>query len=268
MVGSGSIICMAISTAVSFLLPVILAIVFYKKEKISFKAVGVGAAIFLIFALILEQILHFAVLKADKNVGSFIMHTPWLYGIYGGLAAGIFEETGRFVGYKYMLKGLRKWKDGIAYGIGHGGLESILIGGLAGINNLSYSFLINSGKFDSLIKAAPSSSFKALRAAKEGLISSSSSLYLITGYERFCAVLFQIGLSLLVLYAVKNRKSIFLFLAIFLHAFVDFFAVLYQAGAMGLAFVEILTGIAAVISLIFIIKSRKIFKDSSEIEAQ
>lgn len=262
MVSTSSLICMAILIALSFLLPIVLAVVFYKKEKISFKAVGIGAAIFVIFALILEQVCHFVFLKANKNVGSFIMNTPWLYGIYGGLAAGIFEEVGRFVGYKYMLKGQRRWKDGIAYGIGHGGIEAILIGGMAGINSIVNSMLINSGKYDAIIKAAPSSSVKALNAAKESLISANPSMFLVSGYERCCAVLLQIGLSLLVLYAVKNRKSIYLFLAIFLHAFVDFFAVLTQKGIIGIAFIEIMVGVAAVISLVFIIKSRKTFDEN------
>lgn len=47
----------------------------------------IGAATFIVFALILEQILHIVVIKAT---GTALTGNIWLYALYGGLAAGIF----------------------------------------------------------------------------------------------------------------------------------------------------------------------------------
>ena len=49
--------------------------------------------------------------------------------LYGGLMAGVFEETGRYVSFKWFLKKETRIQDGLSYGIGHGGIEAMLIVG-------------------------------------------------------------------------------------------------------------------------------------------
>ncbi len=65
------------------------------------------------------------------------------------------------------------------------------------------------------------------------------------------------------MYGVKNRKLIFYFLAILIHALIDFPAALYQTGTIENIFVvEIIIAIIAVIAIIWIVKSRRLFKES------
>ena len=63
------------------------------------------------------------------------LENPYVFAIYGGLTAGIFEELGRFVAFFFLLKKYLDYKDGFAYGIGHGGIESILVGGILCASN-------------------------------------------------------------------------------------------------------------------------------------
>ena len=52
-----------------------------------------GAGTFVLFAMVLEPILHNLVLRSP--VGAAIQQNILLYALYGGLAAGLFEETDR-----------------------------------------------------------------------------------------------------------------------------------------------------------------------------
>ena len=63
-----------------------------KKEK-SF-AVIIGCATFAVFALILEGTCNALILSGGRAAA--LMQKPVLFGLFGGLMAGLFEETGRF----------------------------------------------------------------------------------------------------------------------------------------------------------------------------
>ena len=97
-----SIVFMAVAMAFAFVAPVLL-LLYYKKKGADLLPFFVGAAVFVIFALILESLVHNIVLKG-LPVGEKIMGNTLLYALYGGLAAGVFEETGRFLAFKTVLK--------------------------------------------------------------------------------------------------------------------------------------------------------------------
>ena len=60
-----------------------------------------GVLVMLVFALILEQIVHYFVLTSA--FGIIMQSNIWAYGFYGGLMAGLFEETGRFIAFGTIL---------------------------------------------------------------------------------------------------------------------------------------------------------------------
>lgn len=263
MVSNTSIMFLIISLIISVGLPLGLVAYFYKKYKISIKCVFIGVLIFIIFSQVLEKVLHYFVLTKNPYTVA-LLKNPWLFMIYGGLAAGIFEEVGRYIGFKFLLKGQREWKDGIAYGIGHGGIEAILIGGVTSIQNIVYSNLINSGTFEKVLSAKIPVSM--LASIKNSLENTPSYMFGFIGIERMLVLPLHIALSLVVLYGIKKGEKIYLLYAIIIHAIVDFPAALYQAGKIKSIFlIEGVVLVVAIISLIFIIKSKALFdKTSSE----
>jgi uncharacterized membrane protein YhfC len=54
----------------------------------------------------------------------------WAYALYLGLLAGLCEETARLIGFKILKNKAKDFKCGLALGIGHGGVESVIIGGV------------------------------------------------------------------------------------------------------------------------------------------
>ncbi|MBQ1862229.1 MAG: YhfC family intramembrane metalloprotease, partial [Clostridia bacterium] len=192
----------------------------------------VGAAYFLLFALILEKpiqnVLAFpsAMGLPEHAVSRFLSANPLLLALVTALFPGVFEETGRLIAFKTVLRKRRNRETAISYGIGHGGFEVILILGLTYIQYIAYAVMINTGTFGNVIEQVASQ-------APEQLDSVESVVSLLTGFsfadlgiafvERIFAVLFHIGASILVFYSCRDKKRLWLYpVAIILHTAFDF----------------------------------------------
>lgn len=63
----------------------------------------------------------------------------------GPLIPGVFEETGRFVAFKTVLRRRKNRETSISHGIGHGGFEVMFIPGLSFSEYFVYGLMINNG---------------------------------------------------------------------------------------------------------------------------
>ncbi|MBQ3711359.1 MAG: YhfC family intramembrane metalloprotease [Bacteroidales bacterium] len=218
---------MAINALIGIVAPFLLARWAIRNLKAGLKSVLTGAGVFVLFALILESIVHQIVLKGPH--GAAIIGNTYYYALYGGLMAGLFEEAGRFLSMKFILKKESPAaKTGIAYGVGHGGIELLIIFGVTMVSNLAISALINSGNLDVLLATVPEANRAQVQAQLEGLQTLTVGTLLFGLWERVSAIILQIGLSIIVWTAVrKGGKWLWLFpAAILLHALVDALAVI------------------------------------------
>lgn len=213
-VPASSIAAMAVSLAVCVGLPVGLCIFMKKAGRASLKSFFLGCGIFVLFALVLEQILHFIIRAVS---GTFFTQHLIAYAVYGGLAAGLFEETGRYVAMKFFMKGNLRKQEAIMYGVGHGGIEAVLIGGMGCLSNLLTSLMINSGSLEKLLPAGDAN-VQAVAAQLAGL---PSWQFLLAGMERCSAVVLHIVLSYLVYLGVRNKKIKYYVFAVAIHFAVD-----------------------------------------------
>ena len=127
MIPTSSLVMIVINLILGFAIPLCLAWWIVKKHNARLSTVLIGAAAFIVFALVLESIVHQIVLKGSH--GAAIQNNTLYLAIYGGLMAGLFEETGRFLSMKYLLKKEPTTvKPALAYGIGHGGVNVQLAG--------------------------------------------------------------------------------------------------------------------------------------------
>ena len=226
-------------------IPVLIAILWTVKKKEKFTSVLTGAVTFLLFALILEKpiqnvlILPTAMGLPDHGIAQFINARPVLWAFLVVFFPGLFEETGRFVAFKTVLKNRKNRETSISYGIGHGGFEVMLILGLTYINYIIYGIMINSGAYAETIKQIAQvmpDQVDAYLAIPDQLAAFTAGSFAINLYERIFAVLFHIGASILVFYACRDRKKIWLYpLAIILHTLMDGILGLALAGVIGLS---------------------------------
>lgn len=190
---------------------------FLHKRGGPWKAFLVGAATFVLFALVLEQLFHSLVLPS--GIGQVILGNTWLYGLYGGFAAGLFEETGRFLALRFVLKKRKDRITALSYGIGHGGIEAFLVAGLTMVSNLVLGLTYaNGGTIPSEI--VPS---------VEALLTTPATMFLWAGFERISAMILHMALSVLVFASIRTEKHWLFPAAILLHAAVDFLAVVSNA---------------------------------------
>lgn len=215
-----SIVGMVISLVISIGLPIVLCIIVCRKTKARISSFFIGAATFVLFAMILEQILHTVVLKA---AGTALTGNIWLYALYGGLAAGIFEETGRYLAMKLCMKKNLNKQNAIMYGVGHGGIEAILLVGLTCISNLLIAVMINSGQIPTLlsISGVDDSTYQLAMAQMMALSTTPSWQFCMAGVERISAIIFHISASYLVYLAVSRKKLFYYLLAILAHFLLD-----------------------------------------------
>jgi uncharacterized membrane protein YhfC len=189
---------------------------------------------------------------------------PWLISIFLAVTAGLVEEFARFIVFVIMKK-RRSFPDGFSYGIGHGGTEAILLVGLSLVNSLIYCLMINSGTWNTVVSALPQTQQAAMAQIGQQLVAAQPWTFLVGGFERICAILIQIALSLVVLKGfMSNKKWLYLLYAIGLHALVDFPAALYGYGVLkvGVLGIEGIVMVEAVIALLYIIKQARDYRKS------
>lgn len=190
---------------------------FLAKSGGSWKDFLVGAVTFIVFAMGLERVLHFLILQS--GAGAVIQGNIWLYGIYGGLAAGVFEETGRFLAFRFVLRNRTARITSLGYGIGHGGIEAFLVAGLTMAANLILGLTYTHGG------AVPSD----LVPAVEALLAIPAQMFLWSGLERLSAMALHMALSLLIFASVRTNRRWLYPAAILIHGAVNFAAVAANA---------------------------------------
>ncbi|MEH7094465.1 YhfC family intramembrane metalloprotease [Neobacillus vireti] len=251
MVSTATIISMFVPIVFSFVLFIGLILFFRKKSGIAVKPVIIGAIGFVVITQILEKALHLAVITAFPHYADH----PWAFGVYGGMAAGLFEELGRFLLFTWLLKKFHDYKGGISFGVGWGGIEAVVLMLTMIVPNILFAFMINAGTLEkSLGGQIPTDQ---LAMMKDAVLNNGIPYYLLAAVERFFAVFMQIAFSLWVLIAVIKKKFVYVLYAILIHAAIDFPLVFVQTGYFtNLWVVEFYLAIVAMIAFWLIKKAR------------
>ena len=242
---------MIITCAISFGVPIALFIYLRLVKKADIYPFFAGCTVMLLFAFILESGAHSLVLSSPA--GSAIKGNIWLYAIYGGFMAGLFEETGRYLAFSFALKKYRaKNVNALMYGAGHGGFEAMAIVGLTMINNIVWSIMINSGRIAELTGSLTGDQLAQAQQSIGLLISTPSYQFLLGGVERLFAILLHISLSVLVWFAVKWEGKLYLYpMAILLHFAVDAAAALLSGLGVNVVVIEMVVAVLTTAAALF-----------------
>ncbi|MFT8887301.1 MAG: YhfC family glutamic-type intramembrane protease [Ethanoligenens sp.] len=260
MVSSATLVGIMFGALAPLAVWVVLLVLFFRRYKSGVKELLIGAGIFLVMALVLERIVHYFILIKIPATAAFFRQ-PLAYAIYGGLMAGLFEETGRFVAFRLFFKRKHRYQDGIIYGLGHGGLELLLIGVMAQFGNFANAIMINNGGYAALAKTMPAQA-ASLEKIQRVLVQTQPYLFAVSGLERILALAVQLGLSVLVLYAVTRKQPKFFVLAIGLHALLDFGAVMGQYTPAPVLISEGIAAVFAVAAVIWLVRARRLFEST------
>lgn len=145
--------------------------------------------------------------------------------VFLGLSAGLFEEWARYLVLKLWAKDARSWGQGLLFGAGHGGVEALIVAGLAG-----FSFLTMVGlRGTDLSAMLPPEQIGPIQEAIDLYWGSPWYESLLPAVERFIALTTHIAMALLVMQAVLSGKTRWVWASILLHTLLNFVAV-YLSG--------------------------------------
>lgn len=214
-----SIVCIIFTFIVSLLLPLAF-LVFYalrhKKQGI-WSAWLVGALGFFVPQILIRFPILTALSRTDGFV-TFAQTHPWIYSLSLAFTAGLFEVVGRYVAARCIKRNLT-YRRALAAGLGHGGIEAIIITGLAYVSNLVFLVMLQTGSLDAMIAQAADPT--ALMAIRDGLVNTAWIMFFLAGFERLLAMTCHAAMSMLVCYGVHNRKAAPTIFAFAMHVGMD-----------------------------------------------
>jgi len=172
----------------------------------------------------------------------------WIWIVVLSFSAGLFEEGGRWIGYRWLFRPEeRTWRPAVVYGLGHGGLESMVL--IAGLGVLSLVGLLAMTSTD-LSQLQPEQR-EAVQAQLAAVAAQPAWFPLLGAWERLSAMTIHVGLSLIVLQAFRRASWVWLPVAILVHGTVNVvgLTVLRLVGGMtpaGLVLVEVVIMLMAI----------------------
>lgn len=243
---------LGLNFALMFLIPVAVATVIWRKTGAPWRLFFIGGVTF-----ILSQVAHIpfnwivqqsGILPTDLSSWTNLL----IVATFLGLSAGVFEETARYLTYRFWAKDARSWSRGLMLGAGHGGTESILVGVLA---TVSFVGLVLTATNETLLSTIPAEQRALVTDSLAEVLATPWYGLLLGAVERILAIITHLALSLLVLQVFLRRSLIWLFIAIGYHALFNAIAVI-SADRLGPYAAEGILAIFSLFSLFIIIRLR------------
>ena len=203
-----SIVSIIVTLFVSFILPLAFLVGYalgHKKQGI-WSAWLLGALGFFV-PQILIRLPILTGLSQSAGFAAFAQDHPVAYGFGLAFTAGLFELAGRYAVARCLQKDLT-CRRALAVGLGHGGIEAILITGLAYLSNVVFLVMLQTGGFEAAIAqtTAAGGDVTPLLTAKDALMNTPWTMFLLAGYERLLAMTCHVAMSMMVCYGVHTNR--------------------------------------------------------------
>ncbi|WP_292520865.1 YhfC family glutamic-type intramembrane protease [Methanoculleus sp.] len=240
----------AIVALLEIIVPLALGYWIVKRFGLSWRVFILGALFFIVvqivhapLVIVTQTPLYLAVLPFGTTAAVAAL------AVYLGLMAGLFEEIGRYLVYRYLFRrqdiALTR-ENGLLFGAGWGGVESMIVALIVLAGMLSYIVITSDGG------VLPLPDDPAVQAEVEA-VRALTPLDILPGLaERMMTITLHIAWSLMVLAAVIYGKKVLLALAILWHAAVDAAAV-YLVQMQGIWVTEAVIFVFALAALAYIL---------------
>ncbi len=250
-----------VTLLVGVVLPLVIAAVFAwkRREDGIWRAWMIGAAGFLIPQLVIRPLLLMAL--SGTGYAAWAESNPLAYTVVTAFFVALLELAGRCAGAGLLRKDLT-FTQALAAGLGHGGIESIILIGISYVNNLMLLVMLQNGQFDAMLAeaAANGTDTAELTAAAIAIQAPSAGLFLLAGLERVLTMICQTCMTVMVFYGFHQRKALpWLAGCAGTHFLIDCIALINQvvsAEWVAYTIIYILLALAAVLCLVLLLKIR------------
>ena len=245
-------VLLSINYALMILIPIVVAIFIRRRTDAPWRLFFIGAVTF-----IASQVLHipfnFVVQRSGLLPSDTTLMTNLLvYAAFLGLSAGVFEETARYLTYRFWAKDARSWSRGLMLGAGHGGIEAILVAALAAVNFVALLAAVNN---ETAMNALPADQRSMVTSALAQIMDAPAGTLLLGAVERVFAIAAHLAMSLLVLQVFLRRNIAWLFASIGFHTLLNMVAVI-AASRLNPFATEGIIGLFALLALFIIFRLR------------
>lgn len=183
----------------------------------------------------------------------------WFNAVVLGLSAGLWEESSRYITYRWWAKDARSWRQGLMLGAGHGGIEAVLLGGLVLVTYVNM-LVLRSTNLEGLV---PAGQIDLVQEQIQVYWSTPWHLSLLGAVERGFALALHLSASVIVLQAFVRRQIRWLWFAIAWHALVNALAVI-SGSLWGPLITEGILGVTALLSLAIVFGLRPATESGEE----
>ena len=192
--------------------PVFLFFLIWKKWKIDNRLIYAGSAAFLG-----SQLIHLPLNWYLANVG-LLDGSGLVTLLILSFTAGLCEEPARYFVLKRWWPASKTYKEAIAFGAGHGGIESLGVGLLSIFSVMNFWNIKNGG----IIPGITPEDLLLAREQIEASLAMPSWLQLAGGLERVFAIVFHFSASCIVMFSIAKNKPMFVWAAILWHTIFNF----------------------------------------------
>lgn len=218
---SASLTSMILVALVCALLPFLFLGWYKAKNDVNAASFFIGMGFYFLFAVMAEGLFNTLIFRGFHLSGILdrTNHPVW-YALYGAVVAGIFEETGKYIGLKKCMTGRPGKKNAFLFGVGHGSFEAIAYGSSLFIGNIIIALMVNSFGIDGYFQKLGISGEQLTqqKQAIRELIAMPPIENVAAGVERAVALVFQASLTVFVFLAINHKKLKGLFfIAVILH---------------------------------------------------
>jgi uncharacterized membrane protein YhfC len=255
-----TIIAWAVAILIQIFFPIALAVWFARRYGVGWRPFLYGALIFFVFQIVLRlPILSLL----GPVLAPAVQASPTLQVVWAAVlavTAGLFETVGRWVGYRWLFprRLTYEWKNGTAYGLGHGGFESAVFVGLLGLATLVQMVAVSAMSMEMLQEQFSGPALEQILALRDQVMTMAWYEPLWGAWERVMTIAFHVALSLIVLQTFTRRQARWFWIALGLHALVDFTGpgMVHLLG-WPIWVVELYMGVWALISLWIIVRLKR-----------
>lgn len=219
------------SGLLEILIPVFLGLYLWSKLGAKWRVFFIGCVLFVVALVRIPLNSVASVWIYDNFTGAAFIY---LSIAIPSLTAGVFEEGARWVAFRFLVKD-HKLVNGLMYGVGHGGIESILLVGISVLGTaISAYFYPQTMSTTQLASIAATPEWVAF----------------IGIWERLAAISFHIGMSVLILQSFRAKQPYYVGVAMAAHFFFNFSAV--YASQFGIIQSEIIASIWGLVALWYV----------------
>lgn len=258
---SSIIISWVITVAIQILFPLALAVWFARRYGVGGRVFLYGALVFFVTQMLIRTPL---IQLVAPQVAPWVQSAPGgmtVYFLALAITAGLFESVGRWAGYRWLFPQARIeyiWKTGVAYGIGHAAIESILLVGVTSALSLVQALTITGMTPEALQAALPAETMEAVLSARTQYLAMTGIEPIWGGVERLLTLPLHVAMSLVVLRVFTRGQVRWLWVAVGLHGLVDFIVPgLLNLWGQPIWLSELALAVVAALCVLYILRARR-----------